>query len=500
MATLSEEKPSTTASPLNAALLSQLPATVAVPRYDRSRVVPRIVHIGLGGFHRAHQAVYLDDLLNQGATDWGICGLGVLEQDQAMRQALASQDFLYTLVERSPQADQARVIGSIRDMMLGFQDQEKTLARLAGPETAIISLTVTEKGYFHDPATGRLNDKHPAIVNDLAAGAKLQTAIGFIVESLQRRFAGDKTPVTILSCDNLLGNGDVAKDVILSFATLKYPKLAAWIEESIAFPNTMVDRITPVTTPKEKAMVAEKYGIQDQWPIVSESFRQWIVEDHFAAGRPAWEKAGAELLDDVKPYEHMKVRLLNGGHSALAYLGYLLGHRLVDRATNDPLITRFLQRLMDEEVTPTLLPLPRVDLAEYKATLIARFGNPSIQDQVQRLAMDGSQKLPNNLIACVRDQVKAGRPVRLLALALAGWIRYLRGTDEQGAPIEITDPIASQLVSAAQSADPARAVLGIKQVFGDDLPQAQPFVRELAAALDSLNQRGTQATLSHYLS
>jgi mannitol 2-dehydrogenase len=483
--------------------LSQLGSEIPVPKYDRKKLPANILHFGIGGFHRSHQAAYLNDLLNKHSNQapaWGIHGIGVLEADRKMRDALAAQDFLYTVVTRDAKEDKATIIGSIGGMSLTVDNPEAVFEKLTSSDLKIIALSITEKGYYHDPATGKLNTKEASIAHDLEHPDKPKTAIGCIVEGLNRRMKKGAKPITLQSCDNLMGNGETLKDCLMAFASMRDDKLAHWIEHELTFPNSMVDRITPVTTEDHRTMIREKFEIEDRWPIVCESFRQWVIEDKFCQGRPAWEEVGAQIVPDVLPYERMKVRLLNGGHSALAYLSYLMGHREVASATQDPLVNQFLRQLMDKEITPTLDPVPGIDLKAYKNSLIERFSNPNVGDQIQRLAMDGSSKLVNNLIPCVRDQLKKNGSVRLLALSLAGWMRYLKAMDEQRKPIEITDPIAERLVSLANK-EPHHPshLLSIREMFGEDLPQSKVFIDELAKALDSLYKDGAKATLTSYL-
>lgn len=321
-----------------------------------------------------------------------------------------------------------------------------------------------------------------------------------MTEGLNLRRQRGAVACTVLSCDNLPGNGDVARKMVLAFAALREPELAEWISRNIVFPNSMVDRITPVTTDADRALVAECYGYEDRWPVVCEPFRQWIVEDKFCAGRPPWEQVGVQMTSDVQPYEKMKIRLLNSSHSAMAYLGYLAGFRFIHEVAADPEFQRFITDLMEKEVVHLLDPVPGVDLVEYQQILIKRFANPKIKDQVARVASEGSQKIPKFMLPSIRQQLAQGGSVRLHALALAGWFRYLAGTDEQGAPITINDPIATELQTRAQAGgkDPAR-LLALGDLFGTDLSENQYFVTELCRAMESLYEHGTRATLRDYL-
>ena len=453
---------------------------VAVPRYDRAVVTPGIVHIGVGGFHRAHEAVYTDDLLAQGlAGEWGICGVGLRPEDRAMQAALVPQDCLYTLVTRDRGGDEARVIGSLVCYLYAPDDEQAVRDVLASPQTRIVSLTITESGYSLDAA----GQPGPAFV--------------LLADALQTRRLAGVPAFTVLSCDNLPGNGDAAKRALL--AAVSNPDLARWIDENAAFPNSMVDRITPQTTDADRALVQSEFGIDDAWPVVCEPFRQWIIEDKFSDGRPPWEKVGVQFVPDVAPYESMKLSLLNGSHFALAYLGFLAGFQTVPEVMADPDFRLFIQRLMDEEVTPLLPPVPGIDLGAYKATLLHRFDNPAIKDQIMRLCQNGSGKFPQYLLPSLWEAVQSSRPRRLLTLALAGWLRYLTGIDEQGSTYVIDDPRAAELtVLARQGGTDPRPLLVRADLFGD-LGQIAGFVRELEADLVDLRADGVRAALAAVL-
>ena len=479
--------------------LDALPEPVARPRYDRDAAGIGIVHLGLGAFHRAHMAVYVDDLLARGAGDWAICGVSL--RGPAVHDVLAPQDGLYTLVVRGPDGPRYRVIGSVKEVLVAPASPEAVLDRMVRPETRIVSLTVTEKGYCHSPATGALDETHPEILHDLTDPDAPVSAIGFLVSALDRRRRADLPPFTVLSCDNLPNNGDTVRDIVQRFADLTDPALSRWIEDYAAFPNTMVDRIVPATTEDDRTAVEAALGCRDAWPVVTEPFRQWVIEDDFCDGRPDWDAAGAQLVEDVAPFELMKLRLLNGAHSSLAYLGYLAGYETVSDAMADPAMAAYVRRLMDEEVTPTLTVPPGADLDAYKDALIARFHNPALKHRTWQIAMDGSQKLPQRLLGTVRDRLAAGQPIDCLALGVAAWMRYVTGIDEQGNAIDVRDPLADRLNSATREAggDPkaiASNLLGIEAVFGTDLPQAEPFVGTLNAALECLFGGGVRKTLA----
>ena len=486
---------------LNDLLLSALPLPVVVPRYDRRTVTPGIVHIGVGGFHRAHEAVYLDDLMALGAgRKWGICGVGVRPADAAMRDALVPQDCLYTVVTRSAEGDAARVIGSLKRFLFAPEQTEAVLEALAAPETRIVSLTITEGGYNFSPATGEFDGENPDVRHDLKDPAHPVSVFGFLAEALDRRRRAGSAPFTILSCDNVPENGDMARKTLLAFAALRDPALRDpalrdWIAARAAFPNSMVDRITPQTTDADRAMVREEFGIEDDWPVVCEPFRQWIIEDKFSNGRPLLERVGVQFTTDVHPYEMMKLRLLNASHSAMGYLGFLAGFPFIHEIMADDVFREFIKRLMDQEVTPLLAPVPGIDLAEYKGTLLTRFANPAIKDQTARICLDGSSKVPKFLLPSLREAAGRG-PSALLTLALAGWLRYLRGVDGQGRAYVIDDPRADELQKLARAggSDP-RPLLGLTDLFGD-LGQSEALVRRLTRYGEQLDADGAWATVA----
>lgn len=488
------------AKPLNESTLHSLQHDVAIPDYDRSRLRRAIVHLGVGGFHRSHQALYLDNLATQGISrDWGLCGVGLLPQDIHMAQALLPQQCLYTLVERGSDAEHARVIGSITRYLFAPDHREEVLQTLAHPDTRVVSLTITEGGYGYNQVTGQFDPSTPGVQADLEHPDVPTTAYGYVCEGLDRRRRAGLAPFSVLSCDNIQGNGALARKVFTSYARLREDALANWMESYVAFPSCMVDRITPQTTEADRAMVAREFGIADNWPVVAEPFTQWVVEDTFCNGRPPLEQVGVQFTTDVHPYESMKLRLLNADHQALAYLGYLCGYRLVHEVMADQRFPAFLGRMMDEEVTALLAPVPGVDLAAYKATLIQRFANPKVRDQVLRLCQDSSNRMPKFLLPSIREALAAGRPCRLLTLATAGWFRFLAGTDEQGEIIPIDDKMADILQPlAVQGREDPRPLLQVHSLFGD-LGQQQAFVDELSTALRLLYAEGAAATLDSYI-
>ncbi len=486
---------------LNTANLSRLPANVRVPTYDRKAVAQSIVHIGVGGFYRAHQAVYLDDLLHQsGSTEWGYCGVGLLSHDQRIRDVLLSQDCLYTVVERSAAGDQARVIGSVLNFLYAPDDPEAVLEKMASPECRIVALTITEGGYYVNEGSGEFNADHPDIVHDLQNPHQPRCSFGYLLEALERRRDRGLGPFTIMSCDNLQHNGAVAKKMLLAFAERRDPELASWLAEQGAFPNSMVDRITPATTDEHRALVREQFGIEDAWPVPTEPFMQWVIEDHFPTGRPAWEQVGAQMTSDVLPYEKMKMRLLNASHQAMCYIGMLLGHQYAHEAMEDPQIRALVRTMMDAEVTPLLTPVAGVDVEDYKNTLMERFSNPTIRDQLPRIGTEGSARMPKFILPSILEQLPRGGQIKMLSFTVAAWFRYLKGEDDQGQPLPLNDPLADKLQAAARSGGrEPDALLGLTELFGETLPNSPAFVDEVRRALNSFYDQGARATLGQYV-
>ena len=450
---------------------------VPAPTYDRSQISFGIVHFGVGGFHRAHQAMYVDRLLNQGlARDWGICGVGVLPADQRMRDALRSQDNLYTLILEHPDGTrEPRVIGSIVDFRYAPDDPEAVIELLSGPAIRIISLTITEGGY----------------------NQPLSAVFPLVTRALNRRRERGMASPTIVSCDNIVENGEVARRAFTSYAELSNPELAQWMRVNTKFPNSMVDRITPVTTPEVIERLHSEYGVQDAWPVAAEPFAMWVLEDDFADGRPPLDKAGVQLVDDVSPYEAMKLRLLNASHQGLCYFAYLAGYRLVHDAAQDAMIAEFLRRYLDLEAMPTLTRIP--GLTEFKDGLLPRFANAYVRDTVARLCAESSDRIPKWLLPVVRDNLRSEGPVRLAAAIVASWARYAEGVDEHGEPIEVVDPLADTLVPIARSQrDNPTAFLQNRSVFGELVDEPR-FVEPYLWTLDSLHSRGARATLAALL-
>ncbi|MCB5175147.1 mannitol dehydrogenase family protein [Microvirga lenta] len=483
---------------LNAAGLREVPVEILRPAYSRTSVSPGIVHLGVGAFHRAHQAVYTDDVLARDQS-WGIIAASLRSPDTY--DALSPQDGLYTLSVRSQQGEALRIIGSILRVIVARDNVDDLLDAMTTPATRIVTLTVTEKGYCHDPATGNLNEEHPDVLQDLATPNRPHTAPGMIVEALRRRHAKGVPPFTVLTCDNLPANGRTVKRVITRFAELLDAQLGRFVAEEVSCPSTMVDRIVPATSDEDRQRISQRLGMADAWPVVTEPFTQWVIEDCFPQGRPAWEDAGAEFVADVEPYEHMKLRLLNGSHSTLAYLGYLAGYQTVAETMDDPSFVRLVEGLMDEEVTPTLHMPPGADLSSYKRALIERFKNPALRHRTWQIAMDGSQKLPQRLLGTIRDRLRADAPIKRLALGVAGWMRYVTGFDETGAPIDVRDPMAARLRSLANEAEGSIELLSQKlfavtEIFGRDLPHNARFTDEVTKCLRRLYENGARRTVA----
>ncbi|WP_346293050.1 mannitol dehydrogenase family protein [Sphaerothrix gracilis] len=476
--------------------LSHLPELVRIPKYDRSQVTHGLVHFGVGGFHRAHQALYLDNYLEQHPnSDWSICGVGLLEFDRKMRDVMHSQNCLYTLVERSPAGDNARIIGSISQYLFAPDDHEAVIAILAAPQCRIVTLTITEGGYYVVEGTGEFDVGHPTIQHDLQNPDEPHGIYGFLAAALNRRQQRGIPPFTVLSCDNLQGNGDLVGSMLTAFAKRQNPDLGRWIEENVAFPNSMVDRITPSTTPTDIQMVRDRFGIDDSWPVVAEPFSQWVIEDKFCAGRPDWESVGVQMTDDVRPYEMMKLRLLNASHSLIGYLGSLLGYSYTSEAMDDPLIRQVVERLMDE-VSSTLPPLPGIQLDRYKQTLIERFANTKVRDQLSRLCLNGSDKIPKFILGSLRDKLAQDGAITYLSFAIALWFRYLNGKDEQGQSLPINDPMATLLTEKAlMGKDDPTPLLSISQIFGN-LSNSREFITAVTHHLQQLYALGTQETVS----
>lgn len=487
---------------LDSVALGRLPAGIERPRFVPAAIGIGIVHLGIGAFHRAHQAIYTDDVLAVDGGNWGICGVSLRSPD--VRDRLAPQECLYTAVERSPAGSRRRIVGSVREALCLADQRKRVATRLAQREVAVVTLTVTEKGYCHEPATGSLDFSHPSIAHDLAHPAAPVSVVGVLVEALETRWKTHGAPVTVVCCDNLPHNGRLLEGLVDAFAGKRDPALAEWIGRRIAFPSTMVDRIVPAATEADVAENDAALGCEDRAPVVHEPFSQWVIEDRFAGERPRWELAGATFTGDVAPWETMKLRMLNGTHSALAYLGYLAGHRYMHEVVGVAAFAEYARRYMEREVEPTLAVPPGADAAAYRESLVARFANPALAHRTWQIAMDGSQKLPQRILGTVRANLAGGREVTLASVAIAGWMRYVRGDDEAGRPIEVSDPLASRLGELAQRSggDPAvwaRAFFGVREVFGDDLPRKPDFVAAVIRSLATICRDGAAAAVAQAL-
>lgn len=472
--------------------------SVTLPAYDRSKLTPGIVHIGLGNFHRAHMATYLDDLFAMGLChDWAILGAGVREGDARMREALKAQDCLSTVIALDPKGKSARRVGSMIDFLAVEPDNGALIAAMTRPDIRIVSLTVTEGGYFINPATGAFDPLHPEIVADGADPHR--TAFGAIIAALKARRAMGVAPFTVMSCDNLPGNGHVTKAAVTGLAAINDPALADWIAANVAFPNGMVDRITPATGPRERA-IAAAFGLgDDPVPVTCEPFRQWVLEDNFPAGRPAWEKVGVTMTPHVHSFEMMKIRILNGGHATIAYPGGLMGIEFVHEAMANPLIRGLLDKVEGNEIIPYIPPVPGTDLADYYRLIVERFSNPEVADTERRLCLDGSNRQPKFIVPSIRDALAAGGSVEGLALVSALWCRYCYGHTDNGTPIPPNDPDWEALVARSKAAKERPAAwLEMTTVYGD-LGNDGRFIAPFRRHLDQLWTVGTQQTIREFL-
>lgn len=472
-----------TAPRLSAATLARLPVSdsLALPPARAADRRVGILHLGIGAFHRAHQAVFTEDAAGS-EPDWGICG--VSQRSTAVLEQLQPQDCLYTVLQKGRDATTARVVGQLSEVLFAAE-WPRLVRRFADPAIRILTLTVTEKGYRR-ASSGGLDLTDPLIRDDLAGTAK--TVVGQLVRGLQQRMLTGGAPISVLCCDNLIGNGRVVRRLVAEF-TAALPaaegdRLTAWIDDSVAFPNSMVDRIVPATTDGDRAEAQQLLGVRDQAMVVAEPFLQWVIEDRFAADRPAWERAGADLVDDVGPFETVKLRMLNGTHTMLAYLGALRGYDTIAQALDDDELATAAGRLISQDVTPTLLPPPGLDVDAYGRQVLQRFANPALRHRTLQVAMDGSQKIPQRLLGTIRDRLAIGATPTWAILAVAGWIVFLAaGTDRNGRPLPLQDPLAPVLRRAVgHSRDPAAIVdrlLTVAEVFGADLRDSSVLRREL---------------------
>ncbi|WP_445335892.1 mannitol dehydrogenase family protein [Citrobacter koseri] len=469
-----------------------LPEGVLTPRYDRQQLQTRIVHFGFGAFHRAHQALLTDRVLNAQGGDWGICEISLFSGDRLMSQ-LREQNHLYTVLEKGANGNQAIIVGAVKECLNAKLDSLATIIeKFCEPQVAIVSLTITEKGYCIDPATGSLDVSNPRIIHDMQHPTEPHSAPGILVEALHRRRERGLSPFTVLSCDNIPDNGHVVKNAVLGMAEKRAAELAAWIQQHVSFPGTMVDRIVPAATEESLDEITRELGVADPCAISCESFIQWVIEDNFVAGRPQWEVAGVQMVDDVLPWEQMKLRMLNGSHSFLAYLGYLAGFQHISDCMQDSAFREAAYRLMMNEQAPTLR-ITNVDLSRYAASLIERFANPALKHRTWQIAMDGSQKLPQRMLEGIREHLTRGSNWPLLALGVAGWMRYVSGVDDTGATIDIRDPLSEKirlLVESSSDAERVSALLSLQEVFGTDLVKNPLFVQAIEQAWRRIAQHG----------
>lgn len=466
--------------------LSEIQATL--PAYKRNSVSPGIVHLGIGAFHRAHQAVYIDDLL---ASDPGWAIIGVSLRSPNTADALNPQSGLYTLITKGHGTPFLRVIGSVCKVMSAATERMQILSQMSAPQIRIVSLTVTEKGYCHDPSSGQLNLNHPDIQHDLAHPEMPHSAPGMITAALQARKNQGAGPFTVLSCDNLPENGQTTRRVVLGLAERQDPDLARWIKDQVTFPSTMVDRIVPATTAFERSLVREATGVEDAWPVVTEPFRQWVIEDNFCSGRPNFEDAGVVMTDDVQPFENMKLRLLNGSHSALAYKGLLTGHHTVADAMNHPEIAGFIRDLMQQEIASTLTMPQGINIDTYQEELLQRFRNPALNHQLSQIAEDGSQKLPQRILDTIRDRLETKQSIERLARVVAAWMQYISSKCGDTYTYNLQDPMAQTLRNCVEKdlregSPTGQSLLNVREIFGKDLPASDVFRKELELSYHDL--------------
>ncbi|PIB23712.1 mannitol dehydrogenase [Maribacter sp. 4U21] len=454
---------------LNQDNLEQIGNHIPVPNYNRTSETADIVHIGVGGFHRSHLAYYVHLLKNSGEAS-SLCGIGLREGDQNLHDIFKKQDHLYTLMVKHPDGKiEPEIIGSIIDFKMGTTDPEAVISQMAHKNTRIVSLTITEGGYNFNPTTGEFNFDNPDIQHELRHPNDPKTVYGFLTAALKRRRDAGLPAFTIMSCDNIEHNGDMARKMLLAFAETQNPDLAKWIAKEVTFPNSMVDRITPVTTPADIDILAQNSGVQDAWPVTCEPFIQWVVEDKFSNGRPAFEKVGVQFVPDVGPYEKMKLRLLNAGHSVMGILGAIHGHPTINACVEDELFAKYLGAFLDEEATPILGPIIGIDLEDYKDSLLERFANPNIKDSVSRICSESSAKLPKFLIPTIQENLATGGCIKFATLVLAAWCYYSdKQADQNGEPLEIIDAMQDELHKAATatSSDPL-AFIRQESLFGE---------------------------------
>lgn len=484
---------------LSNAVLGGLSETVLRPTYDRDALTPGIVHIGLGNFHRAHQSWYMHRLMQQGlAQDWAIIGAGVRAFDADQREKLVAQDFLTTLIELDPSNTSAEVVGSMIGYVPIKDGNGPLIEQLADAAIRIVSLTVTEGGYYIDPVTNGFDTSHPDIQHDAANPARPRTAFGAIVAALKLRRDKGIGPFTGQSCDNLQGNGAILRQTIVSLARLSDPELANWIDETCTFPNSMVDCIVPATGPNEIAL-AQSFGIDDAVPVSHENFRQWVIEDNFCAGRPDWDRVGATFSDNVHGFESQKIRILNAGHQVIANAAEVLGLETISQSMEHDLIRKLFQKVQMEEIVPHVTPVPGMTPLEYVDLIERRFANPAIVDTVRRVAFDGSARHTGFILPTIRDALETNTPLEGLALVEAAWARMCAGTREDGSQIEPNDPLWGALLTAAQAAkETPIAWLEMQQIYGD-LAENSNFAGSFEKWLTIIWRKGIEATMTEYI-
>lgn len=483
---------------LNKKGLTEISKRISCPKYDRSHLKTGIVHIGIGGFHRAHEAYYTDQLLhNTAITEWGICGVALLPSDTKIYNTLKAQDGLYTLMVKEFDGSLTkRVIGSITEILFAPENPMQVIQKMASPEVKIVTLTITEGGYNYNEATKSFDKENPAILHDIANPSAPKTVFGYLTQALKLRKESERKGFTIQSCDNIQGNGHMAKAMLLSYVQMAEPSLADWIEEHVSFPNSMVDRITPATSLKDIERLKKEVGVDDAWPVVCEPFKQWVIEDDFVNGRPLWESVGAQFVEDVVPYEKMKLSLLNAGHTVLGVLGALSGYSTIDEAVHDTQISTFLKHYMDTEVTPTLADLKGVDLEAYKASLLQRFGNVNIKDQIDRICSESSAKIPIFVLPTVTTNLESNGSIDFAALLIAAWAIYSLGKDDKGDDLIIKDVMATTLhdkAVVASNGNP-KAFLEIESIFGE-LITSERFVKTYTTVYQYLEKLGTKKSI-----
>lgn len=456
---------------LNQKNLSAAAELLKAPTYNRNKLKPGIVHIGVGGFHRAHQAVVIQKLLESGRNeDWGICGIGLREGDRKIAEVFRKQDCLYTLITRHLNGKvESEVMGQMMDFILAPDHQQAVIDRIADIDTKILSLTITEGGY-NLRSDGEFDLDHPDIQHELKNPSNPKTIYGYLAAALRVRKENGQAPFTVMSCDNIQHNGDVTRKMLLSFLSIQDKDLANWVEQKVAFPNSMVDRITPVTTDAEMAYLDNQFNLNDEWPVTCEPFLQWVIEDNFSNGRPNFDKVkGVQFVSDVTPYEKMKIRLLNAGHSVLGIFGSLMGIQTIDSCTENTLLRDMLRKFWDHEATPILDEVEGVDLDEYKVSLLERFANPNIKDKVSRICSESSAKLPKFLIPTINENLRKGGNIEIATLLIATWCYYSdKQIDQNGQPLQIIDAIADTLhLAAKNTTEDALSFLRIEEVFGN---------------------------------